>query len=195
EGYRYAGPCPGTGAPPQPQDPGCRRGRGEGRAPPAGRQGDRLPRGVFNVPRQAAALGKTEDICRSHRPRGARHGHGRAPGGEGMISPTGFPAGRFVVWQNNSNQLRCLPPPRRASRGGLNYRTGFAYPAIAQPRPGEASRRPPKGVGVLTYFTNVYRTSFISRTGNTSSSQPGDAHAAGAWPPGASIKNRSGATL
>jgi len=104
-----------------------------------------------------------------------------------MIFPIGFPAGCFVVRDNNSNQVRFLPPPPRGrSRGCFNYRTGFAYPVIARPRS-------PKGVGVLTHFTNIYRISFISRSAHTSSSQTGDAHAAGAWPPGASIKNRSGA--
>jgi hypothetical protein len=42
--------------------------------------------------------------------------------------------GYSVILQNHSDQLRCLPPPRRAPRGGFNNRKNLGdFPAIDPP--------------------------------------------------------------
>ena len=126
---------------------------------------------------------KAESVCCGHRPRRCPQPWSSTGRMENDLS-NGFSGRSFCgpAKQSGSGAMPAAAPagalPRRPQ-----LRTNFTHPLIAQPRP-------PKGVSVLTNFTDIYRTSFSSRTGNMSSSQTGDAHAAGAWPPG-SVNKKS----
>jgi len=86
-------------------------------------------------------------------------------GGRRDASPGRGRAGS-VFTKNRSGSLRCLPPPRRAPRGGFNEQKNL---------------RDEKSVQTCNRDGR--------NTGNSSLSQPADAYAAGAEPPRASMKN------